>query len=64
LLLFVGLQFMMIGMVADGVIRRIAQHNRPLVPSFGHLDYETGAPGYLATSVQLEKDNLVSGEGK
>jgi glycosyltransferase involved in cell wall biosynthesis len=33
LLLFVGLQFLMIGMVADGVVRRIAQHNRPLAPS-------------------------------
>jgi len=33
LLLFVGLQFLMIGMMADGVVRRIAQHNRPLVPS-------------------------------
>jgi glycosyltransferase involved in cell wall biosynthesis len=33
LLLFVGLQIMMIGMMADGVIRRIAQHSRPLVPS-------------------------------
>lgn len=35
LLLFVGLQLLMIGMVADGVIRRIAQHNRPIVPSHG-----------------------------
>ena len=35
LLLFVGLQFLMIGMVADGVIRRIAQHNKPLEPSYG-----------------------------
>jgi glycosyltransferase involved in cell wall biosynthesis len=33
LLLFVGLQFLMIGMVADGVVRRIAQHNRPQAPS-------------------------------
>jgi len=40
LLLFVGLQFMMIGMVADGVVRRIAQHNRPLVPSYGRLEIE------------------------
>lgn len=35
LLLFVGLQFMMIGMVADGVVRRIAQASRPLMPSQG-----------------------------
>lgn len=33
LLLFVGLQFLMIGMMADGVVRRIAQHNRPIIPS-------------------------------
>jgi hypothetical protein len=32
LLLFVGLQFLMIGMVADGVVRRIAQQNRPQAP--------------------------------
>jgi glycosyltransferase involved in cell wall biosynthesis len=41
LLLFVGLQLMMIGMVADGVVRRIAQHNRPLAPSYGNINYET-----------------------
>jgi glycosyltransferase involved in cell wall biosynthesis len=35
LLLFVGLQLLMIGMVADGVVRRIAQHNRPQAPSHG-----------------------------
>ncbi len=34
LLLFVGLQFLMIGMMADGVVRRIGQHNRPLAPSY------------------------------
>ncbi len=43
LLLFVGLQFMMIGMVADGVVRRIAQHNRPVVPSYARLSYEEDA---------------------
>jgi hypothetical protein len=37
LLLFVGLQLLMIGMVADGIIRRIAQHNRPLAAS--HRDW-------------------------
>ena len=35
LLLFVGLQLLMIGMMADGVIRRIGQTNRPLIPSHG-----------------------------
>ncbi len=33
LLLMVGLQFLLIGMVADGLIRRIGQHNRPPAPS-------------------------------
>jgi glycosyltransferase involved in cell wall biosynthesis len=35
LLLLVGLQLLLIGMVADGALRRIAQHNGPLVPSYG-----------------------------
>ncbi|MCC7162900.1 MAG: glycosyltransferase family 2 protein [Anaerolineae bacterium] len=35
LLLIVGLQLLLIGMVADGALRRIAQHNGPLVPSHG-----------------------------
>ena len=35
LLLLVALQFLLIGMVADGVVRRIGQHNRPLAPSHG-----------------------------
>ena len=33
LLLLVGFQLLLIGMVADGVLRRISQHNRPLAPS-------------------------------
>jgi glycosyltransferase involved in cell wall biosynthesis len=33
LLLLVGLQLLLIGMVTDGVLRRIAQHNGPSVPS-------------------------------
>ena len=37
LLLLVGLQLMLIGMVADGVLRRIAQNNRPMVPSHAIL---------------------------
>ena len=35
LMLFVGLQLLLIGMVADGVVRRVAQHGRPVVPSRG-----------------------------
>ena len=33
LLLLTGLQLLVVGMVADGVLRRIAQRNRPLAPS-------------------------------
>lgn len=33
LLLLVGFQLLLIGMIADGVLRRIAQHARPVVPS-------------------------------
>jgi glycosyltransferase involved in cell wall biosynthesis len=33
LLLFIGFQWLMIGMMADGVLRRVAFFNRPLVPS-------------------------------
>jgi glycosyltransferase involved in cell wall biosynthesis len=33
LLLLVALQLLLIGMVADGVVRRIGQHNRSLAPS-------------------------------
>ena len=33
LLLLVGLQLLLIGMVADGILRRIVYHNKPLVPS-------------------------------
>ncbi len=35
LLLLVGLQLLLIGMVADGALRRIAQHNGPMAPSHG-----------------------------
>ncbi|MCI0591204.1 MAG: glycosyltransferase family 2 protein [Gammaproteobacteria bacterium] len=35
LLLLVGLQLLLIGMVADGVVRKIAQHNRPPAPYHG-----------------------------
>ena len=54
LLLFVGLQLLMIGMVADGLVRRIAQHNRPLVPSYGNIDYEAHY------SKELEEHDIVS----
>lgn len=37
LMFFVGFQLLLIGMVADGVVRRVAQHNRPIVPSHGVL---------------------------
>lgn len=35
LLLLVALQLLLIGMVADGLLRRILQHSGPLVPSHG-----------------------------
>lgn len=62
LLLFVGLQFMMIGMVADGVIRRIAQANRTRVPSFGSMSYEIEAqndslPALAGDQIVLEREN-------
>jgi glycosyltransferase involved in cell wall biosynthesis len=37
LLLLVGLQLMLIGMVADAVLRRISQHHRPMAPSHAIL---------------------------
>jgi len=40
LLIFISLQLLMIGMVADGVIRRIAQHNQPMVPSHRKWNFE------------------------
>ncbi|MCU0488871.1 MAG: glycosyltransferase family 2 protein [Anaerolineales bacterium] len=43
LLLFVGLQLMILGMVADGVIRRIGQFTRQLAPSHGYVSYEIQA---------------------
>jgi glycosyltransferase involved in cell wall biosynthesis len=41
LLLLVGLQLLLIGMVADGALRRIAQHNGPLLRSHGVRVIET-----------------------
>jgi glycosyltransferase involved in cell wall biosynthesis len=40
LLIFISLQLLMIGMVADGVIRRIAQHHQPMVPSHRKWNFE------------------------
>jgi hypothetical protein len=47
LLLLVGLQILLIGMVADGVLRRIGQGNRDLAPSHAVLSHEVrpGPPG-------------------
>ena len=38
----VGLQVLLIGMLADGVIRRIALHNEPLVTSYAVTSLELG----------------------
>jgi glycosyltransferase involved in cell wall biosynthesis len=43
LLLLVGLQLFMIGMVADGILRRIAQRSRPLIPSRATKTLELGS---------------------
>jgi glycosyltransferase involved in cell wall biosynthesis len=43
LLLLVGLQLLLIGMVTDGVLRRIAQHNGPSVPSRAAVELESEA---------------------
>jgi hypothetical protein len=43
LLLLVGLQLLLIGMVADGVLRRVAQYNRPIVPSHAVATAELGS---------------------
>ena len=53
LLLFVGLQLMMIGMVADGVVRRIAQHNRPSVPAHGSWEIES------QLNLELDEKDLI-----
>jgi glycosyltransferase involved in cell wall biosynthesis len=44
LFLLVGFQLLMIGMVADGVVRRVAQHARPAVPSAGVRSVELIPP--------------------
>lgn len=47
LMLIVGLQLLLIGMVADGVLRKIAQHGRTLIASHAVFRYERtdGASG-------------------
>jgi glycosyltransferase involved in cell wall biosynthesis len=49
LLLLVALQLLLVGMVADGVLRRIAQHSRTLVPS------------HAITMLELDPDTQVEG---
>lgn len=44
LLMMLGVQVVLIGMVADGVLRRIAQRNRPLLPSHAVWVEEPAAP--------------------
>jgi len=41
LLLLVGLQLLLIGMVADGVVRRIGQHNRSMAPTYAIRAFQT-----------------------
>ncbi len=58
LMLLVGLQLLLIGMVADGVIRRIAQHNRPQVPS-----QAVWVPDF-PSNPQVETQEMMSGAKK
>lgn len=52
LLLLVGLQVLFIGMLADGIIRRIALHNEPLVSSHGISMLELSTPESLSEITQ------------
>ncbi len=56
LLIFIGLQFLMIGMVADGVIRRIAQHNRPESPSFGDVVFDSAEATPISQEIEEDRD--------
>lgn len=58
LLLLVGLQLLLIGMVADGALRRIAQHNGPLAPSHGVRVME----GSLGVPVETEEPALTEAQ--
>jgi glycosyltransferase involved in cell wall biosynthesis len=53
LLLLVGLQLLLIGMVADGVVRRIGQQNRSLTPSYAIRAIQS------LPSAQPEKEELI-----
>ena len=54
LLLLVGFQLLMIGMVADGVVRRISQHNRPSAPSYRTWGSE------LSPSLEVDRHDAIS----
>jgi glycosyltransferase involved in cell wall biosynthesis len=54
LLLMLSVQLLLIGMVADGVLRRIAQHNRRLVPSRGVIFREVVAGDRQANAPDAE----------
>ena len=54
---FTGLQFLMIGMVADGVIRRIAQHNRPETPSFGDVVFDSANSSPVDQAMKEDLDS-------
>ncbi len=53
LLLMVGLQFLLIGMVADGLVRRIGQHNQPPAPSYREITY--GAQAEKQSSDEVDE---------
>jgi len=59
LMLLVGLQLLLIGMVADGVVRRIAQHNRPLAPS-----HAVWVPELPSTPQAKKQDEMISSAKK
>jgi glycosyltransferase involved in cell wall biosynthesis len=52
LLLLVGLQVLFFAMLADGIIRRIALHNEPLVSS--HAAWLVDLPATVATDLQTQ----------
>ncbi len=56
LLLLVGLQLLLIGMVADGVVRRIGQHNRSMAPSYAIRAFQT-----LPTVRREDNKSLLNG---
>jgi glycosyltransferase involved in cell wall biosynthesis len=58
LLLFIGLQLMMIGMMADGVVRRIAQHNRPIARSYGNMNFEISLDKFVADKPQPFQEKM------